>query len=492
MEPTGLEQAHALWMAGRRDEAVRQLQELLRLQPDGNQAARQMLAGYLLFLDRDDELETLLQQYPDDATAAWTYNNALLAFRRQGDTVEARRLLKAAKKSNKHVPAYLLGEKFPPAEPPGSYRPGGAMEALNYIGTAMAGWRSTAGAVAWLRANVKPKRKAAAPKSKGPDAAGNARLKSRLPQEERTWQADFQQLPTWTRSDGENIRPWMILATEPAADLILAHEVADREPSPAALWDVLTQAMRHPAMGKPHRPAELQVRRDDRWEYLRPHLEEIGVRLTTSGAVDHVEGALCELAERLAGAQEPGLLDAPGMTPRQAAGFYEAAAEFFRLAPWKKVAYQNAIQIECDKVEGGPWYALLVGQSGLTIGLTLYHDLGLLKSLWTGEGDRKANAERTVATTVTFGEEWDVPVADLDAAKRHNWKVARPDAYPAVYHKELGLSMRPPTTQELELLEAVLRAVPDFVSRRRQGDPTKETMTVPAASQELRVVLGWI
>ena len=47
-----------------------------------------------------------------------------LAFRQHGDTIEARRLLKTAKKTNKHVPAYLLGQKFPPSEPPDSYSPG--------------------------------------------------------------------------------------------------------------------------------------------------------------------------------------------------------------------------------------------------------------------------------------------------------------------------------------------------------------------------------
>ena len=95
-------------------------------------------------------------------------------------------------------------------------------------------------------------------------------------------------------------------------------------------------------------------------------------------------------------------------------------------------------------------------------------------------------------TTVTFGEEWDIPVADLEAVKRHNWKVARPDAYPAIYRKELGMSMRPPLAPELELMEGVLRAVPEFVSRRRQDNPTKETMTVQAATDELRLVLGWV
>ena len=97
-----------------------------------------------------------------------------------------------------------------------------------------------------------------------------------------------------------------------------------------------------------------------------------------------------------------------------------------------------------------------------------------------------------MGTSVTFGEESDIPVADLEAAKRHGWQVARPDAYPAVFHKERGLSTRPPLAWELELMEACLRAIPDFVNRRRQDDPTREETTVPAASGELKLGLSWV
>ena len=69
-------------------------------------------------------------------------------------------MLKEARKTNKHVPAYLLGEKFPPNEQPGYYSPGDESEALNYIGGFLAGWKSTPGAIAWLRANVKQEEEA--------------------------------------------------------------------------------------------------------------------------------------------------------------------------------------------------------------------------------------------------------------------------------------------------------------------------------------------
>ena len=85
--------AHSLWTAGRREEAVRHLQEMLRLNPGDNQGVRYTLAGFLLFLDRDDDLARLLREYDEDS-AAWAFTKALLAFRQHGDTPEARLVLR--------------------------------------------------------------------------------------------------------------------------------------------------------------------------------------------------------------------------------------------------------------------------------------------------------------------------------------------------------------------------------------------------------------
>jgi hypothetical protein len=63
---------------------------------DLGRGVRYTLAGFLLFLDRDDDLARLLQQYPEEVSAAWAYTKALLAFRQHGDTPEVRRLLKEA------------------------------------------------------------------------------------------------------------------------------------------------------------------------------------------------------------------------------------------------------------------------------------------------------------------------------------------------------------------------------------------------------------
>jgi tetratricopeptide (TPR) repeat protein len=487
--------AHTLWTAGRRDEAVAHLQEMLRLNPSDNQGVRYTLAGFLLFLDRDDELVGLLDRYPDEASAAWAYTKALLAFRRQGDTIEARRLLQAARKANRHVPDCLLGRKFPSAEPPGAYRLGDESEALNYVGSFLVSWKSTPGAVAWLRAN-EGKRKPAPAQARGPLGFVKKWLKERLPQAPDVWQADLRQTPNWIRLGGDPARPWVVLVTSRSNDLVLAHQITEAKPTPALLWDVLVGAMQHPAAGEAHRPTDLQVRPGEPWESLRPHVEEVGVTLTAEERLDHFETVFADMTEHLGGKREPGLLDVPGVQPEQVAAFYEAAATFFRRAPWKKVGYEAAIKVECDRFHGGPWYAVLMGQSGLTNGLALYEDLETLRRMFEGgrwrANDDEQNARQTVATSVTFGEEWTVPTADLDAARRYGWPVARPDAWPEVIHKERGLSVRPPLAWELELVEGCLRAVPDFVDRRKKDDPTREEFTVQTASGSLKLALSWV
>jgi hypothetical protein len=172
-------------------------------------------------------------------------------------------------------------------------------------------------------------------------------------------------LPNLMRVGGERVRPWAVLVTSRSDDLVLGHVIAVEEPGEAALWDALAEAMKSPVVGEPHRPARLEVPSDARWESLARHVEELGVELVLTDELDELDGVFESLGEHLVGEPPPGMLDAPGVTPERVAGFYEAAAGFFRQAPWKKVGYESAIRVECDRYQGGPWYAVLMGQSGL-------------------------------------------------------------------------------------------------------------------------------
>ena len=54
------------------------------------------------------------------------------------------------------------------------------------------------------------------------------------------------------------------------------------------------------------------------------------------------------------------------------------------------------------------------------------------------------------------------------------------------------MSMRPPLSWELELLEGCLRAIPDFVDGHRPGDTDTVRMTVSVATRSLDLDLSWV
>jgi tetratricopeptide (TPR) repeat protein len=144
--------AQCLWTAGKRDDAIEHYKDLLRLNPGDNQGIRYILAACLLDVGRDDDLAALIEQHKDDASAAWIYTAALLAFRGGGDSEDARVLLAEAKVTNPHVPDYLTGKKKMPKRLPDMIGFGDESEAISYVGDYGSGWAKTAGAVAWLRA----------------------------------------------------------------------------------------------------------------------------------------------------------------------------------------------------------------------------------------------------------------------------------------------------------------------------------------------------
>jgi tetratricopeptide (TPR) repeat protein len=145
--------ANALWSLRRNDEAIAHYRALLELNPGDNQGVRYSLLNLLLELNRDAEAEALLRQY-DEAMAEWRYGWALVRFRQAGPGKEADRRLRAALKSNRHVPAYLTGRQRIPVQLPPYYGFGDEAEAVHYAHRYLNHWRRTPGAVEWLRGKL--------------------------------------------------------------------------------------------------------------------------------------------------------------------------------------------------------------------------------------------------------------------------------------------------------------------------------------------------
>lgn len=151
--------AQCLWALGREDEAVSQYQELLALNPDDNQGIRYLLGACLLETGDNDRLGKLLDDHGDEPTAQWRYLRALWAYRKEGNTPQARQLAKAALKTNRFVPAFLTGRRPLPESPPAIFSVGREDEAVCCAFDQQTGWQATKGALQWLRAVAAGKKK---------------------------------------------------------------------------------------------------------------------------------------------------------------------------------------------------------------------------------------------------------------------------------------------------------------------------------------------
>src|SRR3954453_5282960 len=104
--------AAALMKLGDVESAVAHYRDMLRLNPNDNQGIRYLLAAHLLRQGDEAALKELLTSYEDEGSATWLYTQALLAFRQDGASPQAVKLVKEALASNEHVPAIL--EHFRP------------------------------------------------------------------------------------------------------------------------------------------------------------------------------------------------------------------------------------------------------------------------------------------------------------------------------------------------------------------------------------------
>jgi hypothetical protein len=179
-----------------------------------------------------------------------------------------------------------------------------------------------------------------------------------------------------------------------------------------------------------------------------------------------------------------------GVTPEQDRDFYRAAASFYRQSPWRSVGMDEPIKVECEQVEGGPRFAIVVGKKGKIKGLWLCDDWGTC--FLFEQGEYKAVAAHLQYTALHFGGRSQIRRADLEMAQRLNFEVASSRAYPAVFRKERGTDFRSPDAGELEPLTACLWVLPDFLKRAEDRKPDVYEYTFKGMTGKMTFDLSWV
>ncbi|MBK83561.1 MAG: hypothetical protein CMD81_06990 [Gammaproteobacteria bacterium] len=146
--------ADELWGAGFAEESIKHYKDMIELNPNDNQGVRYILASQLLFLNKLEELDHLLQQYDSDCDATWPYTRLLLNIKRHGISQQLEPHLLKAIKSNKHVPTFLIDRTQLPTELPAFISMGGESEAVSYVAYNLDAWQQHPEALEWLEQSV--------------------------------------------------------------------------------------------------------------------------------------------------------------------------------------------------------------------------------------------------------------------------------------------------------------------------------------------------
>lgn len=177
------------------------------------------------------------------------------------------------------------------------------------------------------------------------------------------------------------------------------------------------------------------------------------------------------------------------VSQEQARDFYRAAATFYRESPWRTVGEGETIKIACQQLGGGPWYAVILGKMINIKGLMLFDDREGRRLMQRANYQRIADRLRAIA--VHFEDAGQAHPEDVAAVQRHAFEVAGPNAYPLAFRMETGRRFREPVAWELELLEACLWMIPDFLKRAQDRKPDVYEYAFDGVIGRMSLDLAW-
>jgi hypothetical protein len=295
---------------------------------------------------------------------------------------------------------------------------------------------------------------------------------ARLPQGNATWHATARRAPAWiTPKNKPPYRPYVILVLDAQSDRIRQTKMEDDRPTPEVVLAALADAMQKPvlASGKPVRPARIVLDDAELARALTPRLAEIGVRCDHQATLPLVSSVLRDMEAHMNRAEpRPGLLSVPGATLPLVEELFAAAAEFYRLAPWRWMDNLAALEVHYP-ADGPARYAAIMGFGGEVFGLVVYPSLDDLR-IQISDLKPEQIFKKMTAISINFDEPMALSFDDLDALEKYNWPVAAAEAYPQVIKATPPGKVGVPTAAEIALLAAALRVIPDFVTRHLRAD----------------------
>ncbi len=266
-----------------------------------------------------------------------------------------------------------------------------------------------------------------------------------------------------------------------AGDFVLTADVQSHPPSEASdVARLLADTLGEVCLAAGKRPTvvlvRLQVLQDELAELLAdPTHAAHGAQVVVSRRLVRIDDALVSFQQRAgmpsAGVGAP-LVSNPrtwagwGFAPDATGRMFEAAADYFRAAPWETLWDDDVLTVRLR--DGAVWSAVVLGAAGEFTGLALHEDPSDLMRLFDRDEGAEATGDEFVAMraavlSLGFESREYVPKSMRDEIKKAKWPIASPLAYPTL--TGLNTPGAGVTARQLQAITASLSAILGFVEK---------------------------
>ena len=273
---------------------------------------------------------------------------------------------------------------------------------------------------------------------------------------DEVWRGAVLRLPMWIMELGTTpFRPSAAVWHTPRG-VHMSPPSPPAEVTAAVVMRVLAELAADPALGG-GRPGAVEVTDPALAAALGADLAAAGIEVAVRDRLPWIDVVRGDMRRHFAPGAPPGALAGKGVTIDRMRAYADAAAAFYRAAPWQHLNDYDLIDVDAAGLPSGgvPRYAVLMGSGGETFGLAFSRDL--------------KEYERMVATgTMARGPKWSVilgPAHELTFDDHDLWldaglPLAGENAYPfAGAYDRANRRIDRPDAAELAYLEGLMCAL---------------------------------
>jgi hypothetical protein len=244
------------------------------------------------------------------------------------------------------------------------------------------------------------------------------RFRGLPPLSRETWEGGLARFPEWVRpGPGQApFRPWgVIWASLSTGRIAMKSEPGPNMHGPELVLESLVEFAQQERKALGGRAGRLLVADEAVCDYLQQAIGDADTSIELVPRLEAVADVLRHYTEHVAPREPPSALEGTGVTIDALRSFADAAAAFYRAAPWQYLSDEDVIRIEAPRPPRGYAFAVVLGNAGHTFGLGFYPT----RTAHDAMRDMPFPHRPADARSVIFDGGEGIPLADHDAWEAH-------------------------------------------------------------------------